>query len=264
MRSNKLRELIKADKPTLGTHVHSPWPSVVEMVGISEMFDYVEYVVEYGPFDIHTFDNIGRAVDIFDHMSSMIKVEQEPRGHIASRAIGGGIQNVLFADVRTVEDVEACVSAVRAETPGSGGTHGASARRNVRFGMDAGKPAFVEAMEDAVIAIMIEKAPAVENLEALLSVKGVDMVQFGPADYSMSLGLVGEFGHPKVQEAEKFVIETCLKMGVLPRAEIGMPDQAKRYLDMGVRHFCMGTEVSILMSWFRTQGEEMKNVLEGA
>ena len=264
MRSNKLRELMKAEKPSLGTHVHSPWPSVIEMVGISGMFDYVEYVAEYAPFDLHTFDNIGRAVDMFDEMSSMIKVEQEPRGHIASRAIGGGIQNILFADVRTVEDVEDCVRSVRAETPDAGGRHGASMRRNVRFGMDAGQPAFVEAMDDAVVAIMIEKAPAVESLEALLSVKGVDMVQFGPADYSMSLGLAGEFGHPKVKEAEKFVIETCLKMGVAPRAEIGLPDQAKRYLDMGVRHFCMGTEVSILMNWFRTQGEEMKKVLQGA
>ena len=53
----------------------------------------------------------------------------------------------------------------------------------------------------AVIAVMIEKASAVENLEAVLSVKGLDMVQFGPADYSMSIGLPGQFKHPKVKEA---------------------------------------------------------------
>jgi 4-hydroxy-2-oxoheptanedioate aldolase len=42
-----------------------------------------------------------------------------------------------------------------------------------------------------VVAVMIEKASAVENLEAMLSVKGVDMVQFGPAHYSMSIGIPG-------------------------------------------------------------------------
>lgn len=264
MRENRLRELLREDKPSLGTHVHSPWPSVVEMVGHSGMFDYVEYVSEYAPYDLHTFEHIARAVELFDPLTAMIKVEQEPRGHLASRAIGAGIQNVLFADVRTVEDVQACVQAVRAETPETGGRHGASARRNVRFGMDAASPTFVQAMEDAVVAIMIEKAPAVENLEALLSVGGVDMVQFGPGDYSMSIGHPGEYGHRKVREAEKFVIETSLKMGVAPRAEIGGPDGAKKYLDMGVRHFCMGTDVSILMRWFRTEGEAMRKVLEGA
>ncbi len=264
MRKNRLRELLNADKPSLGTHVHSPWPSVMELVGISGAFDYVEYVAEYAPYDLHTFENLARAVELYDPMSSMIKVEQEPRGYLAGRAIGAGIQNVLFADVRTVEDAHECVGSVRAESPDSGGMHGASMRRNVQFGGDAGSPEFIQAMDDVVIALMIEKAPAVENLEALLSVKGVDMVQFGPADYSMSIGLPRQFGHEKVKAAEKHVIETALKMGVAPRAEIGHPDQAQAYLALGVRHFCMGTDVSILLSWFKTEGEAMAKILEKA
>ncbi len=263
MRRNKLSELLKADKPSIGTHVHSPWPTVMELVGLTGMYDYVEYVSEYAPYDLHTFENLARAIELND-MSSMIKVEQEPRSHLASRAIGAGIQNVLFADVRNVSDARECVTAVRAETPKTGGQHGASMRRNMGFGMAGGLPEFVDAMEDVVIAIMIEKAPAVENLEAILAVGGLDMVQFGPGDFSMSIGHPGEYGNERVREAEKFVIETSLKMGVAPRAEINAPDQAKRYLDMGVKHFCIGTDVSILMDWFRTNGEEMRRVLDGA
>ncbi|MDP6775862.1 MAG: aldolase/citrate lyase family protein [Candidatus Latescibacteria bacterium] len=264
MRKNRLRELLNAGKPSLGTHVHSPWPSVMELVGLSGAFDYVEYVAEYAPYDLHTFENLARAIELYDPMTSMIKVEQEPRGYLAGRAIGAGIQNVLFADVRTVDDARECVAAVRAESPDSGGQHGASMRRSSRFGADAGSPEFVQAMDDVVIALMIEKAPAVENLEALLSVDGVDMVQFGPADYSMSIGLPRQFGHEKVKAAEKHVIETALKMGVAPRAEIGQADQAQAYLDLGVRHFCVGTDVSILLNWFRTEGEAMVQILEKA
>jgi 4-hydroxy-2-oxoheptanedioate aldolase len=108
---------------------------------------------------------------------------------------------------------------------------------------------------------MIEKAPAVENLEALLSVKGVDMVQFGPADYAMSIGLPGQWAHPQVKEAERFVIDTALKMGIAPRAEIAHPEQAKAYLDMGVQHFCIGWDVSILFEWFKTNGKAMRDLL---
>jgi 4-hydroxy-2-oxoheptanedioate aldolase len=134
-------------------------------------------------------------------------------------------------------------------------------RRDVGFVLECGTPAFVKALDDAVIALMIEKESAVENLDALLSVKGVDMVQFGPADYSMSLGLAGQFTHPRVKEAEKFVIETCLKKGIAPRAEISRPEQAKEYLDMGVKHFCVGTDVNILFDWFKSAGGAMIDLL---
>lgn len=262
MRKNRLRELLDADQPSLGTHLHISWPSIVELVGHTGMFDYVEFVGEYAPYDLYALENLGRAVDLFDHMSAMMKIEQEPRTYLTIRAIGSGIQNVLFADPRTVEDVEACVKAVRAESPQAGGLHGVGMRRDVGFVLEGGTKEFVGALDDAVIALMIEKESAVENLESLLSVKGVDMVQFGPADYSMSLGLTGEWKHPRVLEAERHVIDTSLKMGVAPRAEISHPDDAKKYLDMGVKHFCIGTDVSILFNWFQENGKEMSAMLD--
>ena len=261
MRRNRLRELLKAGQPSLGTHVHSSWPTIVELVGHSRMFDYVEFVAEYAPYDLYALENLGRAVDLFPHLSAMMKVEQEPRTYLAVRAIGSGIQNILFADPRTAADVEECVRAVRAEAPHVRGRHGVGMRRDVGFVLEGGSPAFVQALDDAVVALMIEKAPAVENLEALLSVPGVDMVQFGPADYSMSIGLAGQFGHPRVREAERYVIETALKRGIAPRAEIGRPEEAKRYLDMGVKHFCIGTDVSILFDWFVQGGKAMRQIL---
>ncbi len=265
MRQNKLRQLLDADQPSLGTHILSSWPSVIELAGHSGMFDYVEFVAEYAPYDLYALDNIARAVELFGHMSSMMKIEQEPRTYLTVRALGSGIQNLLFADPRSVADVEECVRAVRAETPAAKGVpkgvHGVGMRRDVKFVVECGTPAFVQALDDAVIVLMIEKAPAVENLEALLSVKGVDMVQFGPADYSMSIGLTGQWSHPRVQEAERFVVETALRMGIAPRAEIARPDQAKRYLDMGVKHFCIGWDVSILFEWFQQNGKAMRETL---
>ncbi|NKB71728.1 MAG: 2,4-dihydroxyhept-2-ene-1,7-dioic acid aldolase [Candidatus Latescibacteria bacterium] len=260
MRRNRLRELLDANEPSMGTHIHNSWPSIVELVGHTGMFDYVEFVGEYAPYDLFSLENLGRSVDLFDHMSAMMKIEQQPRTYLTVRCIGSGIQNVLFADPRTVEDVEECVRSVRAESPDTGGLHGVGMRRDVGFVLEGGTPAFVQALEDAVVALMIEKDSAVKNLEALLSVPGVDMVQFGPSDYSMSLGLIGQAGHPKVKEAEEYVIKTALEMGIAPRAEINSPDQAQRYLDLGVIHFCMGTDMSILFNWFKEEGAGLRKV----
>src|SRR5262245_20128592 len=261
MRKNRLRELLRADKPSLGTHLACSWPGMIEIVGHSRMFDYVEFVAEYAPYDLYALENLGRAVDLFPHLSAMMKIEQEPRTYLAVRAIGSGIQNVLFADPRSVADVQECVRAVRAETPAARGRHGVGMRRDVGYVLEVGGPAFVQALDDAVVALMIEKQSAVEDLEALLSVPGVDMVQFGPADYSMSIGLAGQWRHPRVLEAERFVIETALKKGVAPRAELSRPEDARKYLEMGVKHFCVGTDVSILFNWFRECGRAMKELL---
>src|SRR5438105_2737330 len=205
MRRNRLRELLNAGKPSLGTHIHISWPSITELVGHSRMFDYVEFVAEYAPYDLYALENLGRAVDLFDHMSSMMKIEQEPRTYLTVRAIGSGIQNVLFADPRTVADVEECVRAVRSESPKARGIHGVGMRRDVGFVLEGGSPAFAQALDEAVVALMIEKKQAVEDLESILSVPGIDMVQFGPSDYSMSIGVTGQTNHPAVREAERYV-----------------------------------------------------------
>src|SRR5438445_12866986 len=99
MRGNKLRELLKAGRPTLGTHLLDAWPSMVELVGQSGMFDYVEFVAEYGPFDLPGLENICRAAALWD-LSSMLKVDPEPRTFLAQRVIGAGLWGVLWAGCR--------------------------------------------------------------------------------------------------------------------------------------------------------------------
>jgi len=262
MRPNKLRELLRAGKPTLGTHIHSSWPTIVEVAGHTGVFDYVEFVAEYAPFDLFSLEGFCRAVELFD-MAAMIKVDQEPRAFLAQRAIGAGFQSILFADCRTVDDVRRCVQVVRPETPEDGGLHGVGLRR-ATYWDQAGSPAYVQALRDVVVVIMIEKGPAVEQVEEMLAVPGMDMVQWGPVDYAMSVGRAGQRHAPEIQAAELKVIQAALKAGVPPRAEIGSIAQARYYLDLGVRHFCIGTDVYILYDWWKANGEALrKSLAEG-
>ena len=260
MRHNRLRALLTANEPSIGTHLLSTWPTLVELVGQAGNYDYVEFTAEYSPFTMHDLDNLGRALELKD-LGGMIKIEQTQWTHQAMRAIGSGFQSILFADLRTVTDAEACVAAVRAETPGTGGRLGVGMRRDVGTVRDGGSPAYVEALNDVVIAVMVEKRECVEDLDAILSVKGIDMVQFGSSDYSMSLGLTGQRGHPDVVKAERKTIETALKMGLHPRVELADISGAAPYLEMGVKHFCIGWDVRILHDWWHKNGEGMRAML---
>jgi len=261
MKRNRLRELLNEGKPTLGTHVLSTWPGIVEVIGHTGAFDYVEYVGEYSSFSLEQLDNFGRAIELFPNMSGMMKVEEQTRGFIATRAIDAGIQNVLFTDCRSAEDVRDCIRYIRPETPEAGGIHGYGLRRSTGYGAGSTLEKWTKAMNEVVVAIMIEKKGAIENLEEILSVKGVDMVQFGPADYSISVGKPGQMRDPEIQQAHQYMIELSLKKGVAPRVEISSFEQAKPYIEMGVRHFCIGWDTSIMAQWCRQQAEGMRQLL---
>ncbi len=263
MRHNRLRALLNANQPTIGTHLLSSWPTLVELIGDSGNYDYVEFTAEYAPFTMHDLDNLGRALEL-KNLGGMIKIEQTQYTHQAMRAIGSGFQSVLFADVRTVADAKECVAAVRAETPGTGGRLGVGMRRDVGTVLEGGSPAYVQALNEVVIAIMVEKRECVEDLDAILSVKGIDMVQFGGSDYSMSLGLTGQRNHPDVKRAERKTIETALKKGLHPRVELADIKQAAPYLEMGVKHFCIGWDVRILHEWWRVNGQGMRDMVTGS
>ena len=267
IRRNLLRERLNAGQPTVGTHILSCWPTLVELIGHSGQYDYVEFTAEYAPFDMHDLDNLGRAFEVAN-LGGMIKIEQTQYTHQAMRAIGAGFQSVLFADIRSVEDAKAGVDAVRAETTMAAGARGrgrlgVGMRRDVGIVRHGGQPAYVEALNDVVIAIMVEKKSCVDDLDAILSVPGIDMVQFGASDFSMSIGKPAQYNDPEVLAAEKKTIEMALAKGLHPRVELREPSGAAKYLEMGVKHFCIGWDVRILADWWDTKGAEMRGMVEG-
>src|SRR5437868_7623841 len=257
-RENRLRTLLREGKPTLGTRVQSSWPTITELVGRSQNFDYVEFLAEYAPYDLYALDNIARAIELSPNFSGLIKMERSAQSHLAVRAMAAGIQNLLFTDVRNAADAEECVRIAKPEIPGSIGTHGNDAGRAAVGGVLE----LIKRYEDSVIVLMIEKKGAVENLESILSVKGIDMVQFGPSDYSMSMGLAGQRKHPAVVEAYEHTVKTAIKMGVRPRAEIGSPAEADWYLERGVKDFNLSTDTAILAAFYRDQGKAMREVMK--
>ncbi len=259
MKSNLLRQKLDAGHPTVGTRVHNIWPSIVEVIGHTETYDYVEFLAEYAPYDLDALDNFCRAVELFE-MSSIIKVDPEQRAFLAQRGIGAGFQGVLFADVQTAEDARECVSICRPDTPEDGGSFSVAMRRFTYMNY-GDTPEYAQALRDTVVMLMIEKRSAVEQLDEILAVDGIDMIQWGPADYSMNIGKPGELSDFDVTATEQQVIKAALKAGIAARVEISHPSEARYYTDMGVRHFSLGVDLSILFAWWQDNGGELRRMV---
>ncbi len=261
MKPNVLRGKLKAGEPTVSTHIHSTWPSVIEAIGHTGIYDYVEFVAEYGPSDLHDLDNMARAAELFD-MGMMIKVDQSHQAYLAQRAVGSGFGSVLFTDARSAADVREQILTVKPDTPEDKGWYGVATRRHTYMGY-GGSEAYVKALQDTVVAVMIEKRGAVEEIDEILEIPGLDMVQWGGSDYSVSIGLPGQKGHPTVVEAHDRVFKKAVAVGIPARAEINTPDEARKYLDMGVRHFSIGTDITILHGWWKSNGEDLWRAING-
>lgn len=257
---NVIRELLKANKPTVGTRIFSSWPLITEIAGSTGYFNYVEFLAEYAPVDQYDFENIARAAELHN-MGTIIKLDYANRVHVAQKAVASGFQAVLFADHRTAADVEATIKSIRADCPQDGGAFGFTPRRMIGYSSGFSQIQFIGMLRDIVCCFMIEKKEAVDNIDEICAVGGVDLIQFGPSDFSMSCGVNAADNAENIRKAEEKCIKAALKHGVRPRAEINSPEAAKRYISLGVKDFNIGGEIWNLTSMWKSHGAELRDIL---
>lgn len=263
MHTNLFRKLLQEDKPSMGTRILSTWPYIVEAVGASGQFDYIEFVAEYAPFTDADLENIVRAAELHK-ISSMIKIDFQNRFYIAQRGLAAGFQSILFTDHKSAEEVRQSIEAIRADTPKDRGRFGKPTRRFIGFEPSLSQMDYAAMLRETVVAVMIEKRQAFEELEEICSIEGVDMVQFGPSDYAMNSGWNFSEHKTEVRDVEKRMIEIALKKGVQPRCEINRSEEAKPYMALGVNHFCLGDELRNNMVYWNTEGKALRDIVQSS
>ena len=256
---NTLRNLLDSGKPTVGTRLCSASPLVTEAVGRIGKYDYVEFLAEYVPYDQYCMENIVRAAELHN-MGSMIKVDFLNRTFVAQKALGSGFQSVLFVDHTSPEQVEESIQATLARTPEGGGM-GFLVRRWVGYQEMKNQDDYIEMLKTNVRAFMVEKKEAVDCIDEFCSVPGIDMIQFGPNDYAMSCGFNLCDRRDEVRAVEKKVIEAAHKYHIRPRAELNTAEDARFYLDLGVKDFSLGLEMFILQDYWRKEGDALLDLL---
>lgn len=259
MKENKLRRILRQGRTSVATRLWSTWPLYTESLGATGNFDYMEFVAEYAPFTQADLENMARAAELYE-MGSMIKVDFQNRFYVAQKAVASGFQAVNFADHRTPQEVRDSINSIRPLVAGTDGWYGCPNRRFISSPNGVTQKEHIARLNDIVLCFMIEKKEAVDNIEEICSIPGVDMVQFGPADYSMSLGWNRTEHEAEWKAAERHVIEVALRHGVQPRCEISSPDQAQYYIDLGVRHFSLGDQLAKLKAFWNGEGREMRDI----
>jgi 4-hydroxy-2-oxoheptanedioate aldolase len=253
---NKFKQVLDEGKVALGTCIDSFSPAVVEVAGYSGL-DFVRIDTEYSWRRDDTLEHMVRAA-VIAGITPMIRVEKH-NPYLISKALQIGAGSILVSDISTVEEAEAVVKASKFAPRGSRGC--SSFSFSAGWGTQGGKDWIDWSNTQIPIGIMVENTNIVEKLDEIFSIDGLDYCLFGPADYSMSLGL-GEpqKGHPDVQKGLEKTIASATRYGKIVGIPIGKPwkKEAEKYIDMGCRFLEIGHELGILSSEWKSSSSEIR------
>lgn len=201
---------------------------------------------EHTPHTIHSMVAQLRAVELgAAHPVLRVPVDDAT---LIKQVLDVGARTVLVPMINTAGQAQAMVQAMRYPPQGIRGL-GAAAARATRWGHDT---AYLEhANDDACLLVQVETREAIQNLDAICAVDGVDGVFIGPADLSASLGHRGNAGHPEVQQVIEASIRTIVGHGKAAGILTADSQLARRYLELGATFVAVGIDVFVLAQGVR-------------
>jgi len=257
-RNNKMKQDLDQGKVPLGTCIDSYSPAAVEIAGYSGL-DFVRIDTEYSWRRDDTLEHMIRAAVIAE-VAPMIRVEKGNR-YLVSKALQAGACAILVSDIANLQEAVDVVKAAKFPPKGVRGMSGYSFSGG--WGAKSG-PDWIEWSNfEILVGVMIENEQIMSQIDDVFAIEGLDYCLFGPADYSMSIGLGSpQKNHPKVQDAIKKTLEAAGNYNKFVGIGIGEPweKEAKKYIDMGCRFLEISHELSILRSVWESAASKIRNL----
>lgn len=178
--------------------------------------------------------------------------------HHATRALDCGAQGIVFPHVDDKETALKLVSYCLYPPKGHRSMTGVLPQ------LDFKKYPVSEVSEiinnEVIIVVMLETPKAIENVNEIASVKGIDVLLVGTNDLCMEMGIPGQFSHPKVKLSYEKVIKACNNNNILPGMG-GVYDTAlmHEYIDLGMKFILSGSDLSFLMQAATDKVNDLRN-----
>jgi 2-keto-3-deoxy-L-rhamnonate aldolase RhmA len=242
MRTNPVKKALAEGRLQLGCGWSSLRSPDVARILAAAGFHWTYLDAEHGGFDVETLQDICRIAPLAG-ISPLVRVADLQYSLIA-RALDIGADGIVLPRVESPELLERAVSWTKYPPVGVRG-YGLTALH-----LNHETASFTEVIEhmnaNTMVVLQIETRRAVDAREELLSVPGVDAVMMGPADLSVSLGVPGEFQHPRMVEAMEAVRDSCLRHGVAPGTQTRTPDLALFWKQRGMKFLGCGNEAGMM------------------
>jgi 4-hydroxy-2-oxoheptanedioate aldolase len=231
MKENILRNRLLVNKPSYGVITPTTDPTICEYLGLAGL-DFYIMDAEHGPLTLSEITHMIRACETVG-ITPMARINSLDEKMIL-QYFDAGIMGVMMPGTNTAADCERLVRAVKYFPKGERGLGPVRASDYMAGKMS--QQAYIEfSNEQTLVFPMIETATAINNIEAMCAVEGVDGFIIGPRDLALSMGFTDGPAHAAVKEAIDKVIATVTSKGKTIGTVAATAEQVKELSDKGVR-----------------------------
>lgn len=245
-----LKNKLENKELTIGSWITLGHPSIAEIM-VKAGYDWLTVDMEHSAITLHQAQQLIQVIEL-SGCSPLVRVgKNDP--NLIKRVMDAGAHGVIVPMVNSVEDAKVAVSSVKYPP---NGTRGVGLARAQDYGKSFEKYKKWND-EESIVIVQVEHIKAVENLEDILSVDGVDGFIIGPYDLSGSLGVPGQFDHPDFVEALEKVKEVSKRLDALAGFHVIPPtvDEFNKKVEEGYRFIAHSLDILFL-------GESCRNSIE--
>lgn len=241
MRTSIVKKKLRRDEAALVVCLHYTDASIHEMTSLMG-FDCIWLDLEHHGYSVETATQMMRAARV----GSSDILARPAKGEFMrmSRLLEMGATGILYPRCDNAEEAAEVVRWAKFAPQGQRGADGANADMPYLM-MPIGE--YVrKANEETFVAIQVEDADAVARADEIAAVDGVDILFFGPGDFSILSGFPGQMDHPEIQRAMEHVAAAARRHGKHWGMPCFSPDHGRKLLDMGARFLAHGADIVLL------------------
>ncbi len=256
MRENTLKTAWNAGQETLGLWLASADPAAVEQLG-NVGYDYICLDLQHGLID---YGNVVPALQA-QQRSESIPIARAPWNEpgIIGKLLDAGVMGVIIPMVNTVAEAEQAVAACRYAPQGS------RSFGPTRAGGVLGSSYYDEANTQIACIPMIETVTALENLDEIAKVEGIDALYVGPADLGISLGLGpgSDNEDQSFKDAIDHILAACAANGLAPGIH-SVPGLVQKRLSQGFKMVTVTSDLGAVSAGARNALSVARNEIDGS
>lgn len=237
---NPLKRALREGRPVIGLWTQLVSPIAAEVLA-GAGFDFLVIDTEHAPNELPAVQAQLQATAAGGPAAPVVRpVWNDPV--VLKRLLDAGAQNLLVPFVQSADEARRAVAATRYPPAGIRGV--AVATRANRYGRVGDY--FRRVHDELCVHVQLETRLALEHLEAIAAVDGVDGLFIGPSDLAADMGHLGDSGHPEVQAAIDDAVARIRKTGKAPGILAPIEADARRWLERGCLFVAVGSDLGLL------------------
>ena len=222
-------------------------------------YDWLFIDMEHNSMDIDIASQISVAAQDAG-ITPIVRVPDFAHHH-ATRVLDCGAMGVVFPHVENADIAKKLVSYCLYPPKGHRSMTGVLPQLDFKQNAIAEVASIIN--ENMLIVIMLESPEAIENVETIAAIDGVDVVLIGTNDLCMEMGIPGDYSNPKVKDAYFKVIEACKKYGKTPgMGGVYNEELMSEYIKMGMKFILSGSDLSFMMQSASQRSNKLRSFLK--